>query len=61
MSGLAAFTDPELRAPANRTEALFQGTGSYALRQGDWLYIPRQGSGGMTVQVPPCAPWGLPY
>jgi len=60
MSGLAAFTDPE-RAPAKRTEALFQGTGSYALRQGDWLYIPRQGSGGMTVQVPPRAPWGLPY
>ncbi len=59
-SDLAAFTDPE-RAPANRTEALLQGTGGYALRQGDWLYIPRQGSGGMTVQVPPRAPWGLPY
>jgi arylsulfatase A-like enzyme len=60
MSDWAAFTDPE-RAPGKRTEALFQGTGSYALRQGDWLYIPKQGSGGMTVQVPPRAPWGLPY
>jgi len=60
MSCLAAFTDPE-RAPAKRTEALFQGTGSYALRQGDWLYIPRQGSGGLTIQMPPRAPWGLPY
>jgi arylsulfatase A-like enzyme len=59
-SDLAAFSDPE-RAPAKRGEALFQGTGSYALRQGDWLYIPKQGSGGMTVQVPPRAPWGLPY
>lgn len=59
-SDLAAFCNPGT-APAKRTEALFQGTGSYALRQGDWLYIPKQGSGGMTVQVPPGAPWGQPY
>lgn len=59
-SDLAAFTDPE-QAPAKRTEALFLGTGGHALRQGDWLYIPKQGSAGFTVQVPPGKPWGQPY
>ena len=60
LSDLAAFTDPA-RAPAKRTEALFLGTGGHALRQGEWLYIPKQGSAGFTVQVPPAKPWGQPY
>ena len=60
LSDLAAFTNPE-HAPAKRTEAVFLGTGGYALRQGDWVYLPKQGSCGMTVQVPPGTPWGQPY
>jgi hypothetical protein len=40
---------------------LAQGTGGYALRQGDWVFLPKQGSCGMTVQVPPGPPWGQPY
>ena len=59
-SELAAFTDPA-HAPAPRTETLFLGTGGFALRQGEWVYLPKQGSCGMTVQVPPGAPWGQPY
>jgi hypothetical protein len=31
------------------------------LRQGEWVDLPKQGSCGMTVQVPPGAPWGQPY
>lgn len=48
-------------APAARTEMLIQGTGGYALRQGDWVYLPKRGSLGFTVQVPPVTPWGQPY
>jgi len=59
-SELAAFTDPA-RAPVKRTEASFLGTSGHVLRQGDWLYIPKQGSSGMTVQVPPGPQWGAPY
>jgi arylsulfatase A-like enzyme len=59
-SDLAAFVDPA-SAPTKRTEALFLGTGGFALRQGDWVYLPKQGSGGMTVQVPSGPRWGLPY
>ena len=59
-SDLAAFTDPT-HAPAKRTEALFLGTGGHALRQGDWVYLPKQGSCGMTVQIPSGSPWGQPY
>jgi arylsulfatase A-like enzyme len=59
-SELAAFTEPA-HAPIKRTEAVFLGTGGFALRQGDWLYIPKQGSAGMTVQVPPGPQWGAPY
>ena len=47
--------------PAVRTELLSQGTGGYVLRQSDWVYIPKQGSSGMTVQMPPGQPWGQPY
>jgi arylsulfatase A-like enzyme len=59
-SDLAAFTDPA-NAPAKRTEALFLGTGGFTLRQGEWVYLPKQGSGGMTVQVPAGPLWGQPY
>ena len=59
-SELAAFTDP-LHAPAKRTEAVFLGTGGFALRQGDWIYIPQQGSGGMTVPELKPRPWSLSY
>ena len=62
-SELTAFTSPE-HAPVKRTEALFLGigvTGNNVLRQGDWLYIPKQGSAGMTVSIPPGQQWGMPY
>ncbi len=60
LNQLPALTDPA-NAPAIRREMLAQGTGGYALRQGDWAYLPKQGSCGMTVQVPAGKPWGLPY
>ncbi len=59
-SELAAFLDPAGASP-KRKEALFLGTGGHVLRQGDWTYLPKQGSGGMTVQVPPGAQWGQPW
>ncbi len=59
-SELSAFTDP-VRTPGKRTETLFLGTGGFALRQYDWVFLPKQGSCGMTVQVPPAAQWGVPY
>jgi arylsulfatase A-like enzyme len=56
---------PVLTAPATvpavRREMLIQGTGGYALRQNEWLYLPKQGSMGFTVQSPPAKPWGQPY
>ncbi len=60
LNQLPALITPE-NAPAFRTEMLAQGTGGYALRQADWVYLPKQGSSGMTVQVPPGALWGQPY
>ena len=60
LNQLPALTNPA-KAPAVRNEMLAQGTGGYALRQGDWVYLPKQGSSGMTVQVPPGTPWGQPY
>jgi arylsulfatase A len=60
LNQLRAFTDPE-NAPVIRTEMLAQGTGGYAIRQGDWVYLPKQGSCGMTVQVPSGVQWGQPY
>jgi len=59
-SELAAFRDPQ-HAPAQRTEAVLLGTGGLALRQGAWLFLPKQGSCGMTVQVPAGPQWGQPY
>jgi arylsulfatase A len=57
---LSVLIDP-LHASAVRTEFLMQGTGGFALRQGDWVYLPKQGSLGMTVQSPPGTQWGQPY
>lgn len=60
LNQLPVLTDPE-NAPEIRTEMLLQGTGGIALRQGDWVYLPKQGSCGMTVRVPPGQLWGQPY
>lgn len=60
LNQLPVLTDPA-KTPAVRDEMLLQGTGGYALRQDDWVYIPKQGSSGMTVQMPPVTPWGQPY
>ena len=60
ISDLAAFTDA-LHAPSKRPEAIFLGTAGFALRQGDWLYIPQSGSGGMTVPELKPKPWSLSY
>ena len=57
---LPILLDP-LHASPVRTEALAQGTGGYSLRQGEWVFLPKQGSCGMTVQSPHGPPWGLPY
>ncbi len=58
-SELAALLDPT-KSPLNRTEAILHGTRSLALRQGSWLYIPHQGSGGKTAPEPE-KPWSLSY
>lgn len=57
-SELAGLLDPASQAV--RIEAIQHGTRSLALRQGQWLYIPAQGSGGKTVPEP-AKPFGLPY
>jgi arylsulfatase A-like enzyme len=57
---LPVLTDP-VRTATIRNEALAQGTGGYSLRQGEWVFFPKQGSCGMTIQSPLGAPWGLPY
>ncbi len=59
-SELAGFTNPA--SPAKRTEAVLRGTGpdSYALRQGDWVYLPKQGSGGYSAPER-SRPWSVPY
>jgi arylsulfatase A-like enzyme len=58
-SELAALLDP-IKSPINRNEAILHGTGSLALRQGPWVYIPKQGSGGKTTPEPE-RPFGLNY
>ncbi len=52
VSELNAFTSPE-RAPVKRAETFFLTIGGTILRQGDWLYIPKQGSMGWTVPIQP--------
>ena len=56
---LAAFTKPA-SAPAKRTEGVIQGSGTFALRQGDWLFIPKQGSAGYSAPERE-KPWSVPY
>ncbi len=58
-SELAAFTKPAA-APTKRTEGVIQGSGTYVLRQGDWVYIPKAGSAGYTVPERD-KPWSVPY
>ncbi|HUT88997.1 MAG TPA: sulfatase-like hydrolase/transferase [Thermoguttaceae bacterium] len=60
LNQLSVLTDPA-HAAAVRNEFLMQGTGGLALRQGNWVYLPKQGSCGMTVQSPPGPLWGRPY
>ena len=54
---LSVLQDPEA-APAVRQEMLSQGARGYAFRQGDWVYLPQQGSLGFTV---PARPGWDPY
>jgi arylsulfatase A-like enzyme len=51
---LSVLTDPA-DAPAVRTELLTMGLvyGGYALRQEEWLYLPNQGSSGLTAPAKP--------
>jgi arylsulfatase A-like enzyme len=58
-SELAAFLEPTA-APARRTEALLQGIKGIVLRQGDWIYFPKQGSLGYTAPEPE-RPFGLKW
>ena len=58
-SELAAFIKPA-SAAAKRTEGVIFGSGTYVLRQGDWLYIPKQGSAGYSAPEKD-KPWSVPY
>jgi arylsulfatase A len=57
-SELAAFINPA--SPAKRTEAILHGTTGLILRQGDWVFIPKQGSSGKTAPEP-AKPWSLAW
>ena len=59
VSELAAFTSPDA-VGAGRMEGVLQGTSGLVLRQGDWIYLPKQGSAGRTVPEP-AKPWGMSY
>ena len=48
LNQLPALTDP-IHTPAVRTEFLMKGLFCFALRQGDYVYLPKQGSCGFTV------------
>ncbi len=58
-SEFVAFTKPA-SAPVKRTEGVMLGSGTYVLRQGDWLYIPKQGSAGYSSPEKE-KPWSVPY
>ena len=58
-SDQVAWLDP-VKAPAARSEAVLHGTRGMALRQGPWVYLAKQGSGGKTVPEPE-KPWSIPY
>lgn len=47
ISQLSVWLDPD--AEPVRTEKMLLGIYGYALRSGDWVYIPRQGSSGATT------------
>ena len=47
----------EGKAKPVRTEMVYQGVLGFALRQGSWVYLPGQGSGGFTTD----RPFGVPY
>ncbi|MEI6712996.1 MAG: sulfatase-like hydrolase/transferase [Verrucomicrobiota bacterium] len=59
-SELLSFTKPAQAAP-NRTEAVFLGTAGFVLRQGEWVYLPKQGSAGMTAPERKEKPWSQSY
>lgn len=59
-SNLAAFTDP-VNAPPTGRPAAYLGVKGKAVRDGDWLYMPYQGSGGMTAPEQKPKPWGQPF
>ena len=58
-SELSAFIKPD-SAPVKRKEGVIFGSGTYVLRQGDWLYIPKQGSAGYSAPEKE-KPWSVPY
>jgi len=55
---LDAFMRPS-EADAQRDEMIYHGIFGLALRSGDWVYLPKQGSMGFTAH--PTRRWGLPY
>jgi arylsulfatase A len=57
-SELAAFTNAQ-KSPTKRKKTAFLGTAGFALRDGDWLYIPQQGSGGGTVPNKHSTSWKM--
>ena len=58
-SELASFLNPD-SAPVKRTEGVMLGSGTYVLREGAWLYIPKQGSAGYSAPERE-KPWSVPY
>jgi arylsulfatase A-like enzyme len=48
LNQLPVLTDP-IHTPPIRTELLIEGVGCAALREGDYVYLPKQGSCGLTV------------
>ncbi len=57
---LLAFTEPNT-APARERTTAFLGVKGKAVRSGKWLFLPYQGSGGMTAPEQKPKPWGLPF
>jgi len=52
LNQLSVLLNPA-HAPPVRTELLVQSLRGNVLRQGEWLYLPSQGSAGLTVPAPP--------
>jgi arylsulfatase A-like enzyme len=53
---LPVLIDP-IHAPSVRTEFLIEGLNCVALRQGDYIYLPRQGSCGLSVPSETHSKW----